>query len=393
MMALDEAIREAQACASPPPANELETCDRIVYPLLRAAGYDAIKIAAQRHSHGIPDYTILPADSAYTWYVEAKAWSAALDENHASQALMYAYLNGKRWVMLTNGREWRLYDARVMADCSRERVVLCARLEDGSAMSELLSAIGPKSLYSGHLDEVADRVQAVRDAARAASRRRSRLTGVLPGLLIDPESDLVEWMCEVLRGHDGLENLTPEEVAHYFSKREHHRSADPAVAPPVGTPGAGVRVQAGLPAAQQQFWQGFLAEAAARGIDTSHWSVPKSENWIVHHYVRRPTNFAYMRRKASTHVELYLSLGDTRSTAQAFDTLSDVKAEIESDFGAPLIWRHSVASMRITHQIPLGGLDDGPESWPGAYDAMLDAMPLLIAALEPRLRVVPGLAS
>ena len=34
----------------------------------------------------------------------------SLEDIHAKQALNYANHNGKRFVVLTNGREWRLYD-------------------------------------------------------------------------------------------------------------------------------------------------------------------------------------------------------------------------------------------------------------------------------------------
>ena len=71
-----ERVREYLTGANPPPANEANTCDWVILPLLRHCGYHYHDIHAQGHdaAGGIPDYTILP-NTAQTWYLEAKKWS------------------------------------------------------------------------------------------------------------------------------------------------------------------------------------------------------------------------------------------------------------------------------------------------------------------------------
>jgi predicted type IV restriction endonuclease len=116
--ALTDAISEALALGKSD-LNEACTCQWIIMPLLQAAGYSLYDIQPQQTDPAgkIPDYTILP-DSEHTWFLEAKAWGVALNDQHAQQALIYAYTNNRRWVVLTNGREWRLYDNSIPGELS-----------------------------------------------------------------------------------------------------------------------------------------------------------------------------------------------------------------------------------------------------------------------------------
>src|SRR5690242_10739344 len=110
-MSLADAISEALANSDSPPPNESTTCEWVIYPLLQAVGYAKREIISRfvDNNGQFPDYTILP-DTSYTWFLEAKAWNVSLEDRHSQQSLNYANQNGKRWVVLTNGREWRLYD-------------------------------------------------------------------------------------------------------------------------------------------------------------------------------------------------------------------------------------------------------------------------------------------
>src|SRR5579872_4683798 len=113
-MSLADAIAEALANSTPPPPNESNTCDWIIYPLLLACGYARRDIVSRvaDNDRKFPDYTILP-DSPHAWFLEAKAWNEVLEDQHAHQSLNYANQNGKRWVVLTNGDCWRLYDNQI----------------------------------------------------------------------------------------------------------------------------------------------------------------------------------------------------------------------------------------------------------------------------------------
>ena len=132
----------------PAPGNEASTCDWIILPVLQSLGYARHEILPQATDGriGRPDYTILP-ETDYTWFVEAKAWSSPLESTQADQALNYAHANGRRWVLLTNGREWRLYDDRIHGR-SEDRLVGVASLEEIEKCHQLLDSLTRASVIS-----------------------------------------------------------------------------------------------------------------------------------------------------------------------------------------------------------------------------------------------------
>jgi hypothetical protein len=195
-------IQEASAYFEDPPRNEANTCAWVIRPLLEKAGYARREIV-ERESDAAgkyPDYTILPGTS-YTWYLEAKAWQGELrDDRDLHQALNYAHSNGSRWVVLTNGREWRLYD-----DYIREpdaRLVAQSNLRDSDFL-DLMLALSRASVQAGRLEQFAN---------------RSRLKGVLLKELADADGPLLKALSNKLRNSYGLESVQPEDVAAYFAE-------------------------------------------------------------------------------------------------------------------------------------------------------------------------------
>ena len=152
-MSIEEAVQEALEYFNNPPPNESNTCDWVILPLLHATGYARHDITSRlTDSNGqFPDYTILRDTPSHTWYIEAKAWNVALKEVHAQQALNYANQNGKRWVVLTNGQMWQLYDNSVQG-LANAKQVLQASLKNVEEITELLKAIGKQSVCSGELE-------------------------------------------------------------------------------------------------------------------------------------------------------------------------------------------------------------------------------------------------
>ncbi len=68
-----EAIEQALTASKPSPSNEQETCFRIIDPLLLAMGYgyQEIKIQDKDNAKQKPDYSILPNEPDFTWFLEA----------------------------------------------------------------------------------------------------------------------------------------------------------------------------------------------------------------------------------------------------------------------------------------------------------------------------------
>lgn len=150
---LTEAIEDARNLAAKP-QNELATCDWVIRPLLEAAGYAKHEIVPQGWTPGggIPDYTILP-DTEWTWYLEAKTWDKSLENGaDAVQALNYANAQGKRWVVLSNGRQWLLFDNHLVGVEAPHRLVVQSALEDEDFL-EFIKALSKPSVITGNLEQ------------------------------------------------------------------------------------------------------------------------------------------------------------------------------------------------------------------------------------------------
>ncbi len=207
-MTLTEEITRIHQYQSEPgkaPPNEPCTCEWIIVPLLWKLGYAHHEIFSQVADDAgkFPDYTILP-HTPQTWYLEAKAWKEDLQHKHVIQAMNYAHTTGRRWVVLSNGREWRLYDDHILE--VENRLVAQARLgkENDCALAELLAALGKASVESGKIESYA---------------MKARLAAILNEQLPKHDSELIEAMVSTLKNKYGLAGLQNAEVAAYFQQQ------------------------------------------------------------------------------------------------------------------------------------------------------------------------------
>ncbi len=198
-----EAVKKAIEISNPPPVNEADTCVRIIYPLLLAAGYDYkdIKSQDENAAKGKPDYTLLPESEEHMWFLEAKTWNARLDVQTATQAVNYVNAHGKRWVVLTNGKDWLLYD-NDMKGRAEEKLAAEFTLRDKQFVS-FLEALSKPSVTGGKLEPFV---------------QNQRLYATLAGQLGDPKSDVVRAIGKVIKAMPGLSRVTNGEVVDYFKE-------------------------------------------------------------------------------------------------------------------------------------------------------------------------------
>lgn len=198
-MKLSEAIEKARECEGNPPPNEATTCHRVIDPVLHAIGYAPQDILVQGSDNQgqKPDYTILKGTPS-EWFLEAKSWTSSLSDNHAGQALNYANQNGRRWVVLSNGKEWRLYDNDIRGT-SAEKLVATARLSNDEEIRPFLDAISKHSVTSGRLESQAQgfRLSSVLDAQMKDANSRvvraiRNAVNTATGLAVSSE-DVVRW--------------------------------------------------------------------------------------------------------------------------------------------------------------------------------------------------------
>lgn len=196
-MSLPDAIAEALVYVEAPPPSEAATCLWIIYPLLRAIGYAPPEINPEGSDGNgqYPDYTVLPGTAA-CWYLEAKAWRIPLKDSHAHQALDYANRNGRRWVVLTNGRVWRLYDNQVQG-LAGDKLVTEVQLDDIPAIEHFLAAISKASVIEGLLGRYA---------------RTVRLSMLLRTQFQEENSVVIRALWNALRKEPGLADISRSEI-------------------------------------------------------------------------------------------------------------------------------------------------------------------------------------
>ena len=111
----------------------------VIDKLLTALGYHPWDIQKQGVVEGIgniPDYSILP-DKAQQWFLEVKKWKLPLSIREASQVVTYASNKGKRWAVLTNGDEWRVFDVFSTVDLTQKCIQSLSSINDTNAISFL----------------------------------------------------------------------------------------------------------------------------------------------------------------------------------------------------------------------------------------------------------------
>jgi hypothetical protein len=196
-----EILREIEKLPTFPKLSEADTCEKVISRLMReVAGYgygDYIQQPVDALG-AKPDYEFLPS-TGHSWYLEAKAWDTALKDEHAAQALNYANQNGRRWVVLSNGSEWRLYDNAIMGTPT-QKLVATANHKDLPRLAKFLEGISKESVQAGRI------------ADYALLCRMSRL---LDEQLKDPNSEIVQALVQKLQ-ECGLAGVTGEHVLRYF---------------------------------------------------------------------------------------------------------------------------------------------------------------------------------
>jgi len=144
--------------------NEAMTETIVIDKLLPVLGYEVWDFQKQSFTSSIgniPDYTMLPGQKQQ-WYLEVKRWQLPLKEGEASQAVNYAFNQGKRWAVLTNGDEWRVYDAHSQCQLADKCTLFAKQLSEAKSLLKLLAK---NAMLNGEIEKIHHRdhvLQAVR---------------------------------------------------------------------------------------------------------------------------------------------------------------------------------------------------------------------------------------
>jgi len=140
---------------------------------------------------------------------------------------------------------------------------------------------------------------------------------------------------------------------------------------------------------REHFWTQLL-ESAKQKTSLHSGISPSTYSWISTSAGKRGLSYNYGVRQQDAKVELYIDLGKEQDeqNLSIYDQLFKVKENINQAFGEPLLWERldEKRACRISKVIEVCGYRDDEKKWPGAHDALIDAMIRLEKALKPHIK-------
>lgn len=188
--------------------NEQTTKATLIVPVLRALGWDpeepdsVVHEYKPRRADNPVDYALL-VGGAPRLFVEAKALSENLDDRKwASQIMGYAAVAGVEWVALTNGDEYRIFNAHAAVTVD-EKIFRTVRVSDDSPLVAETLGLLSRQQWDGRRIEILWQLQFV---DRKVKNAVQELFGV------EPDNGLVHW---IKKRHP---NLSPKEIRGSLSR-------------------------------------------------------------------------------------------------------------------------------------------------------------------------------
>jgi predicted type IV restriction endonuclease len=396
-MDLVETIQDIFSANNEIPPNESNTCDWIILPILLAIGYDRRDIHS-RIADGagkFPDYTILPNDKVRQFYLEAKSWAVELQDDHAIQALNYANANGKRWVVLSNGQCWRLYDNRIQGQAS-EKLVTEVYNEDLDRFVQFLTAIGKDSVLANRIEDfAASEIESKKRAAEqrilmeARNERRRKLSRLIEQSVGDVSSPLSAMLVEYFKKQPGLDRTTMEDVASMLRLlKPEAEGVEVEIATLTPTNGQEREVRRAPTDTEKlrlRFWTELLRKAKLR-TDLHADISPGTDSWYSCGAGRAGLSFNYCLGREQPRVELSICTGDAIENKRIFDQLQRARNQVEESFGSPLVWDRldDKQTCRIRFKLEPWTLH-AEKNWPEVQEKMIEAMIRFEKALRSEL--------
>ncbi len=283
----------------------------LINPLLRDLGWDTENLHEVSpefsSAGGRVDYALL-IDNQPRLLVEAKALDTNLDSPKlATQLTVYAVTTGVRWAVLTNGDEYRIFNAYAEVPIE-EKVFTRVRISDGHVDSgQVLSLLSRsatlRALLDAHWQEELDK--------RERQRVDQHVLDALRELFVQepPDASLVR----LLRKQVG--DLTPSDIreglrrtiATFESSPDQEVTAripeplNPSISkpPPAATKASDVPDTVVVPARERNFHDTFLSENRWYAVNISEELIPRMKYIAV--YRTTPVS-------AITHVALVKSI-------------------------------------------------------------------------------------
>jgi len=143
--------------------SEFDTISTLVEPLLEVLGWntrdpDEVQRGYAIRVGGKTEYVdiALKVNDKPVMFIEAKSIDTDLRAHLAEQPIKYANMGGVNWCILTNGKEWRVYNAFWRIRGIEQKMFFKLLVNEFKENIERLQLLSKESMVSGKLDEAAE---------------------------------------------------------------------------------------------------------------------------------------------------------------------------------------------------------------------------------------------
>lgn len=158
---LDGYLKNARGIMEKHPAmSEADTISTLIEPLLETLGWSVRDPDEVGRGYPISkgertDYVdiALKLNNKPVVFIEAKSIDISLQDYMAEQPMRYANAEGVSWFALTNGLEWRLYNAFWKIKGIEQKMLFKLSIDEFIKKTDLLTTLSKNSVASGNLDE------------------------------------------------------------------------------------------------------------------------------------------------------------------------------------------------------------------------------------------------
>jgi hypothetical protein len=165
-----------------PEMSEKDTISTLIEPLLEILGWDVRNLDEVQREYSIPKGEktehadiALKVNNKPVIFIEAKSVNTDLRDSLAEQPIGYANMGGVNWCILTNGKEWRLYNAFWRVKGIDQKMFLKFSINELTENIEKLLLLSKESVASGRLDDGAGLEHAKRTISEWLKERENMI--------------------------------------------------------------------------------------------------------------------------------------------------------------------------------------------------------------------------
>lgn len=179
-----------------PQMNESNTKFKLIQPFLEdILGWDRMDIESE---YGVQmggqtyhvDYALKIGDSPDV-FVEVKGCDTPIRDTHVSQLQSYLKLKDVPWGLLTNGKEYRLYQLDVSDGSTELHLISDPSFDELNRELRAFSAITKTSIESGESTQIVENIRELNQAVRTLKNQKQPLAVKISNVITNETTELI----------------------------------------------------------------------------------------------------------------------------------------------------------------------------------------------------------